>query len=72
VRVPIGSKLAVEANNNDAIDAAAIAEAVTRPSMRFVAVKRVEQVELQALHRIRDQMVTNRTRFDRSGKSILP
>ena len=31
--------------------------------MRFVEVKKVEQVELQALHRIRDQMVTNRTRL---------
>ena len=31
--------------------------------MRFVEVKKVEQVELQALYRIRDQMVTNRTRL---------
>jgi hypothetical protein len=39
----------------DTIDAAAIAEAVTRPTMRFVSVKQPEQVDLQALHRIRDQ-----------------
>ena len=53
----------VKSNKNDTIDAAAIAEAVTRPTMRFVEVKNVEQVDLQALHRIRDQMVTNRTRL---------
>jgi transposase len=53
----------VKSNKNDTIDAAAIAEAVTRPSMRFVEVKTAEQVDLQALHRIRDQMVTNRTRL---------
>jgi transposase len=42
---------------------AAIAEAVTRPTMRFVELKRPDQVDLQALHRIRDQMVGNRTRL---------
>ena len=51
----------VKSNKNDAIDAAAIAEAVTRPSMRFVRVKPVDQVELQTLHRIRDQLVSSRT-----------
>ena len=53
----------VKSNKNDTIDAAAIAEAVTRPTMRFVEVKRLEQSDLQALHRIRDQMVTSRTRL---------
>ena len=53
----------VKSNKNDTIDAAAIAEAVTRPTMRFVEVKTVEQVDLQALHRIRNLMVTNRTRL---------
>lgn len=52
----------VKSNKNDIIDAA-IAEAVTRPTMRFVEVKKPEQVDLQALHRIRDQMVRNRTRL---------
>jgi hypothetical protein len=37
---------------NDTIDAAAIAEAVTRPRKRFVQVKQPEQVDLQSLHRI--------------------
>ena len=53
----------VKSNKNDTVDAAAIAEAVTRPSMRFVEVKTAEQADLQALHRIRDQMVSNRTRL---------
>ena len=51
----------VKSNKNDIIDAQAIAEAVTRPSMRFVQVKQIEQVDLQAVHRARDLMVSNRT-----------
>jgi transposase len=51
----------VKSNKTDTIDAEAIVEAVTRPTMRFVEVKQVEQVDLQALHRIRDQMVGSRT-----------
>ena len=43
----------VKSNKNDTIDAAAIAEAVVRPTMRFVQVKQPDQVDLQALHRIR-------------------
>lgn len=53
----------VKSNKNDTIDAAAIAEAVTRPTMRFVEVKTPEQSDLQALHRIRDQLVGSRTRL---------
>ena len=53
----------IKSNKTDTIDAAAIAEAVTRPTMRFVSVKQPEQVDLQALHRIRDQMVASRTRL---------
>jgi transposase len=53
----------VKTNKNDTIDAAAIAEAATRPTMRFVEVKRPDQVELQTLHRIRDQLVSSRTRL---------
>lgn len=43
----------VKSNKNDANDAEAICEAVTRPNMRFVAIKRVEQQNIQAIHRIR-------------------
>lgn len=53
----------VKTNKNDSIDAEAIAEAVTRPSMRFVQVKATEQVDLQALHRARDLVVSTRTRM---------
>jgi transposase len=53
----------VKTNKNDTIDAAAIAEAVTRPTMRSVEVKQSDQVDIQALHRIRDQMVTHRTKL---------
>lgn len=45
------------------IDAEAIAEAATRPTMRFVAIKRSDHVNLQALRRIRDQMAGSRTRL---------
>lgn len=51
----------VKSNKNDSVDAEAIAEAATRPTMRFVALKRVDQVDVQALHRARDMMVYQRT-----------
>lgn len=43
----------VKTNKNDLIDVEAIAEGVTRPTMRFVASRNTEQVDLQALHRMR-------------------
>ncbi len=48
---------------NDANDAQAIAEAVQRPTMRFVAIKRLDQVDTQALHRVRDRLVRQRTQI---------
>src|SRR4030095_7395269 len=42
----------VKTNKNALRDAEAIAEAVTRPSMRFMPIKNVEQQDLQALHRV--------------------
>lgn len=53
----------IKSNKNDLIDAEAIAEAVTRPTMRFVQVKTTEQVDTQALHRIREQLVARRTKM---------
>lgn len=53
----------VKSNKNDMIDAAAIAEAVARPTMRFVRVKSAEQAELQTMHRIRDRLVSSRTQL---------
>ncbi|WP_246753562.1 IS110 family transposase [Agrobacterium sp. OT33] len=51
----------VKSNKSDIIDAEAIAEAATRPTMRFAALKSKEQADLQALHRVRDQMIGTRT-----------
>jgi transposase len=51
----------VKSNKNDTVDAEAIAEALTRPTMRFVPIKRVDQIDLQARHRVRDQLVASRT-----------
>jgi transposase len=53
----------VKSNKSDIIDAEAIAEAATRPTMRFAALKTEEQTDLQALHRVRDQMIGTRTRL---------
>jgi len=46
---------------NDYRDAEAIAEAVQRPTMKLVAIKTVEQLDLQALHRVRERLVSQRT-----------
>jgi transposase len=51
----------VKSNKNDYLDAEAIAEAVQRPTMRFVPIKTDDQLDLQALHRVRDRLVSRRT-----------
>lgn len=51
----------VKSNKNDANDAEAICEAVSRPNMRFVAIKTIEQQDIQAMHRIRTELVHQRT-----------
>ncbi len=51
----------VKSNKNDARDAEAICEAMSRPNMRFVTVKSVEQQDIQATHRIRAELITQRT-----------
>lgn len=51
----------VKANKNDAKDAEAICEAVSRPTMRFVTIKTIAQQDLQASHRIRKELVGQRT-----------
>ncbi len=51
----------VKSNKNDARDAEAICEAMSRPHMRFVTVKTVEQQDIQATHRIRAELITQRT-----------
>jgi transposase len=54
-------KAYVKGNKNDANDAEAICEAVSRPNMRFVPVKSVEQQDIQALHRVRSELIAQRT-----------
>ena len=51
----------VKSNKNDANDAEAICEAMSRPHMRFVSVKTVEQQDIQAVHRIRAELTKQRT-----------
>ncbi|MFC1702230.1 IS110 family transposase [Pseudomonadota bacterium] len=51
----------VKSNKNDANDAEAICEAMSRPHMRFVTVKSIEQQDIQATHRIRSELMTQRT-----------
>jgi transposase len=51
----------LKSNKNDFLDAEAIAEAVTRKNMRFVPIKTDDQLDLQALHRVRERLVQRRT-----------
>ena len=51
----------VKTNKNDRADAEAICEALGRPTMRFVAIKSVEQQDAQATHRIREELISQRT-----------
>ena len=60
---PIYVKPYVKRGKSDAIDAEAICEAVTRPTMRFVAIKTVEQQILLSLHRARSLLVRQRTQL---------
>ena len=61
----------VKAQKNDDRDAEAIAEAATRPTMRFVAVKSEEQLDMQTLHRVRDRMVGERTSLMNQIRALL-
>lgn len=58
---PAYAKAYVRRNKNDAADAAAICEAVSRPSMRFVPIKTAEQQAASGLHRVRALLVKQRT-----------
>jgi transposase len=53
----------VKTNKNDAADAEAICEAMTRPTMRFVPIKSIAQQEILMLHRVRDQLMRQRTQL---------
>src|ERR1700736_2415551 len=61
----------VKAQKNDELDAEAIAEAATRPTMRFVAVKSQSQSDPQALHRARERLVSERTALINHLRALL-
>lgn len=58
-------------NKTDSIDAEAICEAVTRPNMRFVPIKNLEQQDMQSLHRIRSGFVRSRTKVVNQARGLL-
>jgi transposase len=68
---PAYAKAYVRRNKNDAADAAAICEAVSRPSMRFVAIKSEAQQALAGLHRVRDLLMKQRTMLRNQLRSLM-
>ena len=61
----------VKSNKNDAQDAEAIAEAVTRPTMRFVPLKGIEQQDVLLLHRVRELAMKQRTALGNQIRGLL-
>ena len=61
----------VKSNKNDFLDAEAIAEAVDRENMRFVPIKTDDQLDLQALHRVRERLVSRRTSVINQVRAFL-
>ena len=61
----------VKVQKNDDRDAEAIAEAATRPTMRFVELKSADQLDMQSLHRVRDRLVGERTALVNQLRAVL-
>jgi len=61
----------VKSNKNDYNDAAAICEAVSRPSMRFVPIKTIRQQDIQLLHRVRSKIVKARVSLSNQIRGLL-
>jgi transposase len=61
----------IKAQKNDDRDAEGIAEAATRPTMRFVELKNESQLDMQSLHRARDRLVGNRTALINQLRAVL-
>ena len=61
----------LKGQKNNFRDAEAIAEAVQRPTMKFVATKTAEQLDLQALHRVRERLVSQRTGITNQIRAFL-
>jgi transposase len=64
-------KAYVRSPKNDTRDAEANCEAVTRPTMRFVPIKQLEQQDLQALHRVRERLIKARTALVNEIRGLL-
>src|ERR1700684_2826754 len=64
-------KPCVKTNKSDYIDAEAIAEAVARPTMRFVPIKTDDQLDMQSLHRVRERWVMRRTAVINQIRGLL-
>lgn len=61
----------LKSQKNDANDAEAICEAVSRPNMRFVPAKTIEQQDMQALHRVRSRLIGSRTQLGNQIRGLL-
>ncbi len=61
----------VKTNKNDASDAEAICEAVTRPNMRFSSIKSMGQQDIQSVHRIRRRLMKVRTALINETRGLL-
>jgi transposase len=61
----------VKGNKNDYNDAQGIVEASVRPSMRFVSIKTPQQQDIQAIHRIRDELIKRRTAQSNQIRGLL-
>src|ERR1700723_4794352 len=61
----------VKSNKNDFVDAEAIAEAVERKNMLFVPIKTDDQLDLQAIHRVRDRLISRRTAMINQLRAFL-
>ena len=68
---PAYAKAYVRRNKNDPADAAAICEAVSRPSMRFVTIKTAEQQAAAGLHKVRELLVKQRTMVMNSLRGLM-
>jgi len=61
----------VKAQKNDDRDAEGIAEAASRPTMRFVELKSQDQLDMQSLHRVRDRLISQRTSLINQIRALL-
>lgn len=64
-------KAYVKSQKNDQRDAEAICEAVSRPTMRFVEIKSIEQQDMQAVHRVRERLIKARTALSNEIRGLL-